>query len=193
MLGHRASSQTVCSLSSRSLDLMSTYLSPPGTALFSQSGFLTFSCERTHHICASRSILQVVRTSPIKREAQTEYHNTGWSQKELASPSNAVQGQSIRQGRSPRVLRENLVMQGLHRMGSLARNSAQDRRCEASRIVDQSVYCGTRPAYNNIMHSPSASLVRRVSRGGTADSCTLAVAAVLAWLCEIRRAYCRAC
>ena len=44
MLGQRASSHTVCSLSSRSFALMSTYLSPPGTVRFSQSGFRAFSC-----------------------------------------------------------------------------------------------------------------------------------------------------
>ena len=44
MLGQRASSHTVCRLSSRSLPLISVYLSPPGTARFSQSGFRAFSC-----------------------------------------------------------------------------------------------------------------------------------------------------
>ena len=48
MFGHLASSHTVCRLSSRSLDLMSTYLSPPGTLLFSQSGFRVFSCAGRH-------------------------------------------------------------------------------------------------------------------------------------------------
>lgn len=50
MFGHLASSHTVCSFSSRSLDLISTYLSPPGTLLFSQSGFRVFSCAEHHGI-----------------------------------------------------------------------------------------------------------------------------------------------
>ena len=49
MFGHLASSHTVCSFSSRSLDLMSTYLSPPGTLLLSQSGLRVFSCD-VHHL-----------------------------------------------------------------------------------------------------------------------------------------------
>ena len=43
MLGQRASSHTVCRLSSRSLPLMCVYLSPPGTVRFSQSGLRAFS------------------------------------------------------------------------------------------------------------------------------------------------------
>ena len=45
MFGQRASSHTVCRLSSRSLPLMCVYLSPPGTDRFSQSGLRTFSCD----------------------------------------------------------------------------------------------------------------------------------------------------
>ena len=37
-LGHRASSQTVCSFSSRSLALMAAYLAPPGTVSFIHLG-----------------------------------------------------------------------------------------------------------------------------------------------------------
>lgn len=44
MFGQRASSQTVCSLSSRSLPFISVYFSPPGIARFIQSGFRTRSC-----------------------------------------------------------------------------------------------------------------------------------------------------
>jgi hypothetical protein len=44
MLGQRASSHTVCRFRSRSLALISVYLSPPGTARFSQSGLRAFSC-----------------------------------------------------------------------------------------------------------------------------------------------------
>jgi hypothetical protein len=44
MLGHLASSHTVASLSSRSLDLICRYFSPPGMTFFIQSGFRFFSC-----------------------------------------------------------------------------------------------------------------------------------------------------
>ena len=60
MLGQRASSQTVCRLSSRSLPLISVYLSPPGTARFSQSGFRAFSCrgqaEDAQSQCRARQV-----------------------------------------------------------------------------------------------------------------------------------------
>jgi hypothetical protein len=55
MLGQRASSQTVDSLSSRSLDLMAVYLSPPGMARFSQSGLRVFSCAAVQGVAGGRA------------------------------------------------------------------------------------------------------------------------------------------
>ena len=138
------------------------------------------------------------RTGDTKFSYQSKSSGRVWQdslrgQNELSSPSNAVQVQNIRQGGWPRVLRESLARQGLHRMERPARTSVQDCRCETPRIVCRSIHCGAPPSHCDIRQSPSASLVRRLSSDGAADSCTLAVAAVLAWLWEIRRAYCRAC